>query len=53
MWSMLTGGAKGVGAFETLGPLGSSINQIPVLVSDGLSTGQVVLVDERHCSSIR
>ena len=45
MWSMLTGGAKGVGAFETLGPLGGSINQIPVLVSDGLSTGQVVLVD--------
>jgi hypothetical protein len=45
MWSMLTGGAKGLGAFDQLGPLGGSINQIPVLVSDGLSVGQVVLVD--------
>ena len=45
MWSMLTSGAKGDSAFPELGPLGGEINSIPVLVSDGLSTGQVVLVD--------
>lgn len=45
MWSMLTSGVKGDSAFPELGPLGGEINSIPVLVSDGLSTGQVVLVD--------
>ena len=45
MWSMLTSGAKGDSAFPQLRPLGGEINSIPVLISDGLSTGQVVLCD--------
>ena len=44
MWSMLTD-SKGVSAFPDLGPLGGSINQIPVLVSEGVTAGNVVLVD--------
>jgi hypothetical protein len=44
MWSMLTD-SKGVSAFPNLGPLGGSINQIPVLVSEGVTAGNVVLVD--------
>src|SRR5262245_25221655 len=44
MWSMLTD-QKGVSAFPDLGPQGGTINKIPVLVSDGLSAGQVVLLD--------
>ena len=43
-WSMLTD-SKGVSAFPDLGPMGGSINKIPVLVSDGISAGQVVLLD--------
>ena len=42
---MLTSGAKGDSAFPQFGPLGGEINSIPVLVSDCLSSGQVVLVD--------
>jgi hypothetical protein len=37
--------SKGVSAFPDLGPLGGSINQIPVLVSEGVTAGNVVLVD--------
>lgn len=44
VWSMLTD-QRGVSAFPELGPQGGLINKIPVLVSDGLSAGQVVLVD--------
>ena len=44
MWSMLTSG-RGESAFPELGPSGGLINEIPVLVSDGVPTGQVVLVD--------
>ncbi len=44
VWSMLTDG-RGLSAFPDLGPQGGTINQIPVLVSDGLLTGQVVVVD--------
>src|SRR5262249_52754808 len=44
MWSMLTD-QKGVSAFPELGPQGGLINKIPVLVSDGLTAGQVVLMD--------
>jgi hypothetical protein len=44
MWAMLTD-SKGVSAFPDLGPQGGTINKIPVLVTDGLSAGQVVLMD--------
>jgi hypothetical protein len=43
-WSMLTD-SKGVSAFPNLTPLGGEINGIRVLVSDGCTAGQVVLVD--------
>jgi hypothetical protein len=43
-WSMLTD-QHGNSAFPELGPMGGVINQIPVLVSDGVTGGQVVLVD--------
>ena len=43
-WSMLTD-SKGLSAFETLTPQGGSINGITVLVSDGVTAGNVVLVD--------
>ena len=44
MWSMLTD-QKGVSAFPNLTPQGGSINGIAVLVSDGVTAGQVVLAD--------
>jgi hypothetical protein len=49
-WSMLTD-QKGVSAFPDLGPMGGSINGIPVLVSDGISAGLVVLVDAASCAA--
>jgi uncharacterized membrane protein (DUF441 family) len=36
---------KGVSAFPDLGPQGGFVNQIPVLVSDGINAGLVVLID--------
>ena len=36
---------KGVSAFPNLTPTGGSINGIPVLVSDGVLTGNVILID--------
>jgi hypothetical protein len=49
-WSMLKD-QKGVSAFPDLGPMGGSINGIPVLVSDGISAGLVVLVDAASCAA--
>ena len=43
-WSMATD-QKGVSAFPDLTPTGGSINGITVLVSDGVTTGQVILAD--------
>ena len=43
-WTMLTD-QHGIGAFPQLTPMGGSINGIPVLVSDGVTAGQVILVD--------
>jgi hypothetical protein len=43
-WSMLTD-SKGVSAFPNLTPQGGNINGITCLPSDGLTTGQVVLLD--------
>ena len=42
---MFTTGAHGDFAFQDLGPMGGSINQIPVLVSDGLTARDVILAD--------
>ena len=47
-WTMLTD-QHGIGAFPQLTPMGGSINGIPVLVSDGVTAGQVILV---YASSI-
>jgi hypothetical protein len=43
-WSMLTD-QKGVSAFPDLGPMGGEINKIRVIASDGVPTGQAILVD--------
>jgi hypothetical protein len=43
-WSMLTD-QHGVSAFPELTPQGGFINGIPVVVSDGVTAGQVVLAD--------
>ena len=43
-WSMLSDG-KGVSAFPDLTPQGGSINGITVLVSDGVTVGNVLLAD--------
>lgn len=40
---MLSNG--GIASFPDLGPTGGSIQQIPVLVSDGVISGQVILLD--------
>ena len=36
---------NGVSAFPELGPMGGVINKIPVIASDGVLSGQVILVD--------
>jgi hypothetical protein len=42
-WCMLAD--NGVSAFPELGPMGGVINKIPVIASDGVLSGQVILVD--------
>lgn len=42
-WCML--GSSGMASFPNLGPMGGSIQGIPVLVSDGVISGQVILLD--------
>jgi hypothetical protein len=42
-WSMIN--SSGISVFPDLTPLGGSINGIPVLVSDGVTAGLVILAD--------
>jgi hypothetical protein len=44
MWSMLSDG-RGLSAFPNLSPVGGSIQDVPVLLSDAVSVGNVLLVD--------
>jgi hypothetical protein len=42
-WCMLSSG--GINSFPGLGPLGGVVSSIPVIASDGVLSGQVILVD--------